>query len=236
MDYEETFSPVVKPATFRIVFALAVQNGWSLKQLDVSNAFLHGVLKEKVYMAQPSGYKDPIHPDYVCLLHKAIYGLKQAPRAWFDSFTTQLFHLGFHSSAADGNLFILQYGPNLVYLLLYVDDIIIKWNNVQFISQLGHSFDLKDLGKLTSFLGLQIDYKDNGLFVHQSRYALDLLAKFKMLDCKPCLTPSSPGAYHSQDSTPLSDPTSYRSLVGALRYLTLQGLTCLSPTSLPVYE
>ena len=97
LDYGETFSPVVKPATVRIVLALVVQNRWSLKQLDVSNAFLHGVLQEEVFMSQPQGYVDPDHLNYVCKLHKAIYGLKQAPRAWFGSFTSELFHLGFHS-------------------------------------------------------------------------------------------------------------------------------------------
>ena len=87
LDYEEIFSPVVKPATVRIFLALAVQFGWSLKQLDASNAFLHGVLQE-VNTCQPPSYKDSSRHNHVCLLHKAIYGLKQAPRAWFDSFTT----------------------------------------------------------------------------------------------------------------------------------------------------
>ena len=107
LDYEETFSPVVKPTSVRTILALTIQFGWSLRQLDVSNAFLRGVLQEKVYMTQPPGYRDPSRPTHVYLLHKAIYGLKQAPRAWFDSFTTQLFHLGFHASGANSNLFIL---------------------------------------------------------------------------------------------------------------------------------
>ena len=79
LDHEETFSLMVKPATIRLLLSLAVTYGWSLKQLDVSNAFLHGVLKEKVYMAQPQGYIDQSCANHVCLLHKAFYGLKQAP-------------------------------------------------------------------------------------------------------------------------------------------------------------
>ena len=88
LDHEETFSLMVKPATIRLLLSLAVTYGWSLKQLDVSNAFLHGVLKEKVYMAQPQGYIDQSCANHVCLLHKAFYGLKQAPWAWFERFST----------------------------------------------------------------------------------------------------------------------------------------------------
>ena len=88
IDFTETFNPVIKPPTVRLILSLAVSLNWPLRQLDVKNAFLHGTLKEEVYMTQPQGYIDPIHPQYVCKLHKSIYGLKQAPRAWFKSFTT----------------------------------------------------------------------------------------------------------------------------------------------------
>ena len=95
IDYQETFSPVNKLATMRLVLAIAVSCNWSLRQLDVSNAFLHGFLKEEVYMTQPLGYEDAKHPSYVCKLHKSLYGRKQAPRAWFESFSFHLLHLGF---------------------------------------------------------------------------------------------------------------------------------------------
>ena len=209
----------------RIILALAMQNHWSLNQLDVSNAFLHGILQEEVFMSQPLGYIDATHPDHVCLLHKAIYGLKQAPRAWFDSFTSELFLIGFQASSVDCNLFTLHHNTFVVYLLLYVDDIIITGNSPSFIahivSRLGAAFDLKDLGPLKHFLGLQIEYTSQGLFVYQSKYALDLLTKFNMLDCKPCLTPCSPTVHVSSQVSPLlSDPAVYWSMVRALQYLT----------------
>ena len=176
-------------------------------------------------MSQPPGYIDPTHRAHVCLLHKAIYGLKQASRAWFESFTSQLFHIGFHASSADSNLFILHHGSFVFYLLLYVDDIIITRNSPPFIdhliSRLSAAFDLKDLGPLTFFLGLQIEYTSQGLFVHQFKYILDLLTKFNMWGCKPYLTSCSPTVHvNSQTSPFLSDPTTYKSMVGALQYLT----------------
>ena len=174
-------------------------------------------------MSQPPGYVDPTHPDHVCKLHKAIYGLKQALRAWFDSFTSELFHMGFQASSAYCNLFILHHGSFVVYLLLYVDDIIITSNILPFIdhlvSRLAVIFYLKDLGSLTYFLGLQIEYTSQGLFLHQSKYALDFLTKFNMLDYKPCITPCSPTVHvNSQNGSLLLDPTIFRSMVGAMQY------------------
>ena len=136
-----------------------------------------------------------------------------------------MLHIGFCASTADGNLFILKHGSSIVFLLLYVDDIIITDNKSSFVSSiiklLRVDFDLKHFGLLHYFFGLQIDYTSSGLFVHQTKYASDLLTKFGMTDCKPCKTLSSPNSHLlPNDSLLLSDPTSYRSLVGALQYLT----------------
>ena len=176
-------------------------------------------------MAQSQGYVDPAFPKHVCLLHNALYGLKQAPKAWFERFTTQLLHTSFYASNADGNLFILKHGSYLVFLLLYIDDIIITGNNRSFISSiiqlLSSNFDLKDLGLLHYFLGLQIDYTSSGLFVHQTKYASNLLQKFAMADCKPCKTPCSPNQNLLPSDIPLLlGPKPYRNLASALQYLT----------------
>jgi histone deacetylase 1/2 len=125
IDYEETFSSVVKIATVRLVLALAVSRGWSLRQLDVKNAFLHGVLEEEVYMRQPPGYEDKQRPHYVCKLDKALYGLKQAPRAWYSRLSSKLVALGFVASKSDTSLFIYRKRSVTIFMLIYVDDIIV---------------------------------------------------------------------------------------------------------------
>ena len=105
IDYEDTFSPVVKVATIRLVLPLAVSRGWKLRQLDVKNVFLHGVLEEEVYIKQPPGYESDAHMGHICKLDKALYGLKHAPRAWYPRLSSKLQSLGFSPSKADTSLF-----------------------------------------------------------------------------------------------------------------------------------
>jgi histone deacetylase 1/2 len=123
--YEDTFSPVVKTTTIRVVLSIAVFRGWTLRQLDVHNAFLHGLLEEEVYMKQPPGYEDSTRRDYVCKLDKTLYGLKQAPRDWFSRLSNKLCDLGFKSSKVDTSLFYYIKGDVIMFMLIYVDDIIV---------------------------------------------------------------------------------------------------------------
>lgn len=159
---------MIKQPTLRIILCLAVHYHWPLRQLDVSNAFLHGVLTEDVYMRQPLGYKDSAHPHYVCKLSKALYGLRQAPRAWYALFSSYLLTLGFVSSTTHTSLFILFKGTDLTLVLIYVDDIIVIGSNSAFIQSLIQSlsvkFAMKDLGTLHYFLGLEVSTTANGLF------------------------------------------------------------------------
>jgi hypothetical protein len=127
---------VVKAATFCLVLSLVVSEGWSLRQLDAHNAFLHGVFEEEVYMRQPPGYEDKDAPHHLCKLDKALYGLKQAPSVWYSKLSAKLNSLGFVASKADRSLFSYSKGPCIVYLLVYVDDIIIASTSDSFTNTL----------------------------------------------------------------------------------------------------
>ena len=120
LDYEESFSPVIKSTTIRLVLEIVIARDWPIRQLDVNNAFLQGTLTEEVYMSQPPGFVDTDRPDYVCKLRKAIYGLKQAPKAWYMELKTYLLSVGFVNSYSDTSLFTRQKGKSIVYILVYV--------------------------------------------------------------------------------------------------------------------
>jgi hypothetical protein len=230
LDYGDTFSPVVKPTTVQLVLALAAHFHWPLRQLDIKNAFLHGIIQEEVYMSQPLGFEDSLHPHHVCKLHKSLYGLKQAPRAWNDRFTQFLPSLGFATTYFDSYLFVKHVGSQIVVLLLYVDDIIHTGSMsvaiLQVIRALTTEFDITDLGSLHFFLGIQITHTSTSLFLSQSKYIEDLLLKSKMVDAKPCDTLCLPShRLLKKDGAPYPNPTVYRSIVEALQYLSFTRLT-----------
>jgi hypothetical protein len=171
IDYDETFSPVVKPATIRTVLSLAASRAWPFHQLDVKNAFLHGHLEETVYCQQPPGFVDPAAPDHVCLLQKSLYGLKQAPGAWYQRFAAFLRQLGFVASTSDTSLFVYKEGAQIAYLLLYVDDIILTASSSTLLqhimAKLNSEFAMTDLGDLHHFLGIAVTRSTDGLFLSQ---------------------------------------------------------------------
>jgi hypothetical protein len=159
VDFHETYSPVVKPATIQLVLSIAVCNNWTVRQLDVQNAFLHGNLTEVVYMDQPPGFTHPQFPDHLCKLKRSLYGLKQAPRQWFSRLAAVLIDFGFVGSKADLSLFVHIDTSNIIYILIYVDDIIITGSNAAIITdiiqRLHKEFSITDLGPLSFFLGIK---------------------------------------------------------------------------------
>jgi hypothetical protein len=218
----------VKPTTIRILLSLVVTRGWSIRQIDIQNVFLHGLLNEDVYMRQPPGFVDGVHPTYLCKLDKSQYGLKQAPRAWFSRFSVKLIDLGFHASKADVSLFIFNKEGVQMYMLIYVDDIIIisssPMGTDHLLAQLQTTFVVKDLGTLSYFLGIEVRHSPQGLVLMQHKYIKDLLSRTNMLASKGVTTPMVPtDKLVLHGGTPLStdDATKYRSVVGALQYILL---------------
>jgi histone deacetylase 1/2 len=218
LDYEDTFSPVVKPTTIRLLLSMALTHGWHIRQLDIQNAFLHGVLEEEVFMRQPPGFEDTSHAGYLCHLEKALYGLRQAPRAWHARLGSVLATLGFTPSTADTSLFILRCPSITVYLLVYVDNIILVSSSSaaadRLVSKLGSSFALKDLGPLHYFLGVEVHSQGRGLLLSQRKYAMELLHRAGLQKCAPMSTPmASTDKLSITDGSPLSaeDSTRYRS-------------------------
>ncbi|KAJ9707429.1 hypothetical protein PVL29_002449 [Vitis rotundifolia] len=166
--------------------------------MDVKNAFLHGELDREIYMNQPMGFQSQSHPKYVCKLRKALYGLKQAPRAWYGKIAEFLTQSGYSVTLVDSSLFVKANGGKLAIVLVYVDDLIITRDDVEEICRtkenLSVRFEMKELGQLKHFLGLEVDRTHEGIFLYQQKYAKDLLKKFRMLEYKPISTPMEPNA------------------------------------------
>lgn len=224
IDYGETFAPVAKMTTVRTLIAVSAVRNWDIYQMDVKNAFLNGDLSETVYMRPPPGYS--ILPNMVCKLRKALYGLKQAPRAWFSKLKAVLQKAGYSQSHNDYSLFISNTSQGTVFALIYVDDILITGDNQQGIQHLKHilqkSFQMKDLGLASYFLGLEISRHSDGYFVSQRKYTQDLIEMAGLSDDKIVDTPLEMNVKYSRnDGSPISDPTLYRAIVGSLVYLTV---------------
>lgn len=227
IDHTKTFSPVVKASTVRVILSLAVLNQWVIRQVDVNNAFLNGILIEEVYMAQPEGFVDSTKPNHICKLNKALYGLKQAPRAWFDRFKDAMISKRhFQHSRSDNSLFHAWNSGHLTLVSVYVDDIIITSSSPTLIQQviqsMNQAFALKDMGELSYFLGIEVSKSSQGVSLTQAKYITDILDKHGMTDCSPVPTPMSTGSYLTKESGELIDNVSqYRSVIGALQYVTL---------------
>lgn len=208
----------------RLALQMAVNRAWDIKQLDVNNAFLQGTFTDEVYVSQPPGFGDKDRPDHVCRLRKALYGLKQAPRVWYQELKKYLCDLGFVNSLADTSVFIRIHGTQVLYVLVYVDDIIVTGSSPSlingFIDTLSSRFSLKDPTDLSYFLGIEATRMKQGLHLMQRKYIVDLLTKTNMLDAKPVSTPVAPTPKLSLfTGTLLENPREYQMVIGSSQYL-----------------
>ena len=225
VDYEETFAPVAKMNTVRILLSLAANLNWPLHQFDVKNAFLHGDLAEEVYMNIPPRFEDIKTKGKVCRLKKSLYGLKQSPRAWFERFTQAMLKYGFKQSQGDHTLFIKHSTQGKVTaLVVYVDDIVLTGDDMGDIHELktymAKEFEIKDLGNLKFFLGIEVARSNQGIFISQRKYVLDLLQETGMLGSKACDTPIEANQKLGDDPDgAVVDKGRYQRLVGKLIYL-----------------
>ena len=223
IDYDETFAPVAKMSTMRILISCAANFGWPLHRLDVKNAFLHGDLKEEVYMEIPPGYSNFEIAGKICKLKKSLYGLKQSPRAWFDRFRRSLCSMGYKQCNGDHTIFYRHSRRRVTILAVYVDDIIITGDDEVEIKRLKENmskeFEVKDLGQLKYFLGIEIARSQKGIVLSQRKYVLDLLCETGMLGCRPASTPIDANHKLSAESGDPVNKERYQRLVGWLIYL-----------------
>jgi hypothetical protein len=192
IDHEETFSPVARYTSIRTIIALAAKMKWNLHQMDVKKDFLNGVIEEEVYIEQPQVFEVEDRKTHVCKLKKALYGLKQAPRAWYGRIDSFLMSLGFTKSKVDSNLYFKVMNDEPVILLLYVDDLFLTGEEnliTKCKKKLVAEFEMKDLGLMHYFLGLEVWQSPERIFLNQGKYAVEILKRFYMLECKSMNTP-----------------------------------------------
>ena len=225
IDYDETFAPVARLEAIRIFLAFAAHSNFKVYQMDVKSAFLNGELAEEVYVTQPPGFESDEFPHFVYRLLKALYGLKQAPRAWYDTLSQFLLDNQFSRGTIDKTLFYKRHGEDVIYVQIYVDDIIFGSTSEKlcqrFSKLMQSNYEMSMMGELTYFLGLQVKQKEDGIFICQSKYVKDLLKKFGMEDSSPAKTPMSTSIKLDEDKKGKRvDIKVYRGMVGSLLYLT----------------
>ena len=225
IDYQETFAPVAKINSIRVLLSIAANRDWPLHQLDVKNAFLNGELKEEVFMDLPPGFEKRFGEDKVCRLKKSLYGLKQSPRAWFERFGKVIKKYGYTQSQADHTIFYKHSETGkLTILIVYVDDIILTGDDAREIEtlkgRLATEFEIKNLGAVKYFLGIEFARSKEGIFINQQKYVLDLLSETGMLGCKAAETPVEPNKrLHQTNEADSVNKEQYQRLVGRLIYL-----------------
>ncbi|ONK68535.1 uncharacterized protein A4U43_C05F12950 [Asparagus officinalis] len=239
VDFNEVFSPVIKHTSIRVLFAMVAHFNLELEQLDVKTAFLHGELDEQIFMHQPEGFIVEGKEDHVCRLKKSLYGLKQSPRQWYLRFDTFMFEHGYSRNKYDSCVYHKKLNDGFfVYLLLYVDDMLIAAKDMSEInelkSQLKHEFEMKNLGATKKILGMEIhrNRREGSLFLSQEKYIKKVLERFGMLDAKPVKTLLAAHFRLSADLSPQTEEEEqymscvpYASVVGSIMY----AMVCTRP-------
>lgn len=226
IDYEETFSPVVRYSSLRVLIALAVEQNLKMHHLDIDTAFLYGKLEENVFMVQPEGFIVEGEETKVCHLNKSLYGLKQAARAWNKRLDKVLLDLGYNRLQSEPCIYLKRGPENISILAVYVDDLIFIYDNEIELSYLKNGltkyFGVKDLGELSYCLGLHIARENgtNDVKVDQKRYILETLSRFNMSECKTVTTPMDV-SIDLRSQTESAGNVPYQNLIGCLMFLAI---------------
>ena len=223
IDYFDTYAPVARITTIRVLFALASLHNLYVHQMDVKTAFLNGDLDEEIYMEQPEGFVLTRNEHKVCKLVKSLYGLKQAPKQWHEKFDTVILSNGFVINGSDKCLYTKVYEDIVIYVCLYVDDMLIISNEMKGILEtkrfLSSTFKMKDLGQVDTILGIKVKQNSGGYELCQSHYAEKVLDKFKYLKFKEVNTPFDPSLKLEKNSGRAVAQLEYASAIGCLMYL-----------------
>ena len=238
IDYDETFSPVAMFKSIRILLAIAAFYDYEIWQMDVKTSFLNGNLEEDVYMVQPPGFEDPSNGSKVCKLQRSIYGLKQASRSWNKRFDDEVKRLGFVQSKEEPCVYKMVSGSYVLFLVLYVDDILLIGNFIPLMEQTKSSlkdiFSMKDLGEAQYILGFKIcrDRSRKLIGLSQRTYIDKVLKRFNMQNSKKGNVPMTQGVTlsKSQCATTRKDieimkDVPYASAIGSIMY----AMVCTRP-------
>ncbi|GJS43751.1 retrovirus-related pol polyprotein from transposon TNT 1-94 [Tanacetum coccineum] len=225
IDFEESFALVARLEGIRIFLAFAAHMNMVVYQMDVKIAFLNGNLRKEVYVSQSDGFKDPDNPNHMYKLKKALYGFKQAPRTWHDMLSSFLISQDFSKGSVDPTLFIRKEGKELLLVQVYVNDIIFAASTSElcdlFAKIMCSKFKMLMMGKISFFLGLQVFQNPRGIFINQSKYALESLKKYGFDSCDPVDTPMVEKSKLDKDKEgKADDPSHYHGIIGTLLYLT----------------
>ena len=226
VDYTKVFAPVARMDTVRMIVALAAQRGWVVYQLDVKSVFLHCELNEDVFVEQPKGYEKKGSPNKVYKLKKALYGLKQAPWSWFSRIESYFVKEGFQKCHSEHTLIVkVSKEGKILIVSIYVDDLIFTGNDESmfedFKNSMMHEFDMSDLGRMRYFLGIEVLQRDDGIYICQRKYAMEVLKRFGMEESNSVHNLIVPGFRVCKDTDGVKvDATFFKQMVGSLMYLT----------------
>jgi hypothetical protein len=218
LDFDETYAPVARLESIRILLAYTTYHGFKLYQMGMKSAFLNGPIKEEVYVEQPPSFEDSEYPTHVYKFSKALYGLKQAPRACYECLRDFLLTNGFKIGKANPTLFTKTIDKNLFICQIYVDDIIFRSTNKSscegFNRIMIQKFEMSMMGGLKYFFGFQIKQLQEGTFICQTKYIQYILKKFGMKNAKPIKTPMGTNGHLDLDIGGKSvDQKVYRSMM-----------------------